>query len=214
MMKKTYAKFYLVEIDPSLLQRVTIWLARCWPTYYTLDKYMVVEAKFETMITNDSCFVAVSCLVVFCCWKLNYSSFHISPFFPVSSISFSKVQIMITTTSRRPPAYTNFIGTNRKLNLKKSFEKRGYFWKNVCWNGRRELRKLFLENSENDTFYKSTTASVGNTVITNHHSTFFFGHSYLPVKIHGCCVPIERICGIGISEELREEALKNIWEII
>ena len=107
---------------------MTIWLARCWPTY-TLDKYMVVEAKFETMITNDSCFVAVSCLVVFCCWKLNYSSFHISPFFPVSSISFSKVQIMITTTSRRPPAYTNFIGTNRKLNLKKSFEKRGYFWK-------------------------------------------------------------------------------------
>ena len=43
---------------------------------------MVVEAKFETMITNDSCFVAVSCLVVFCCWKLNYSSFHIPPFFP------------------------------------------------------------------------------------------------------------------------------------
>ena len=127
---------------------------------------MVVEAKFETMITNDSCFVAVSCLVVFCCWKLNYSSFHISPFFPVSSISFSKVQIMITTTSRRPPAYTNFIGTNRKLNLKKSFEKRGYFW-NKIEKLQSKTRKIDKEFSQKliKTFHFSKTLRLKTSLV-------------------------------------------------
>ena len=33
---------------------------------------------------------------------------------------------------------------------------------------------------------------------------------FLPVKIHSSRVTIERVCGVGIGEELREEALKNV----
>ena len=37
---------------------------------------------------------------------------------------------------------------------------------------------------------------------------------FLPVKIHSSRVTIERVCRVRVGEELREEALKNVWEII
>ena len=109
-----------------------------------------------------------------------------------------------------------FYWHQQEIKLEEVFWEKGLFLKKCMLKWEKRTPQVIFRK-----FWKwlimqvyTTTAKVENTVITNHHSTFFFGHSYLPVKIHGCCVPIERICGIGISEELREEALKNIWEII
>ena len=143
------------EIDPSLLQRVTIWLARCWPTY-TLDKYMVVEAKFETMITNDSCFVAVSCLVVFTLLleaKLPTLFISYFTFFPLSSISFSKMQIMITTTTTTADIH-KFYWHQQEIKLEEVFWEKGYFWKKMPAEMGEEnsANSLKFENSDNNKF--------------------------------------------------------------
>ena len=36
----------------------------------------------------------------------------------------------------------------------------------------------------------------------------------LPVKVHGRRVPVERVRGVGVGEELREEALEDVGEVV
>ena len=39
-------------------------------------------------------------------------------------------------------------------------------------------------------------------------------HYDSPVKIHCCCISIERICGVGVGQKLGQERLEYIGEII
>ena len=34
-----------------------------------------------------------------------------------------------------------------------------------------------------------------------------------PVQVHGGCVPVQRIDGVGVGEQLREERLKDVGEV-
>lgn len=34
-----------------------------------------------------------------------------------------------------------------------------------------------------------------------------------PVQVHGCCVPVQRVDGVGVGEQLREERLKDVGEV-
>lgn len=36
---------------------------------------------------------------------------------------------------------------------------------------------------------------------------------FWPVKIHGSCISIQRVNGVGISQQLRQERLKNVGQI-
>lgn len=46
------------------------------------------------------------------------------------------------------------------------------------------------------------------------HTTFDFVFIILwPVQVHGGCIPIQRIDGVGVGEQLREERLKDVGEV-
>ena len=40
-------------------------------------------------------------------------------------------------------------------------------------------------------------------------------HIYIiPVQIHGCRVPVERVCRVGVRQQLRQERLEDVREVV